>query len=83
MFYGIIIRMYYAPKEHAPAHIHVYYGEYHAKVRIDDGELIDGNLPKKQYKLVSAWVEIHKEDLIGDWSLAMNQEELFKIEPLR
>ena len=25
MFYGIIIRMYYGPKEHNPPHIHIYY----------------------------------------------------------
>ncbi|MBN1523852.1 MAG: DUF4160 domain-containing protein [Spirochaetales bacterium] len=25
MFFGIIIRMYYSPKEHNPPHFHVYY----------------------------------------------------------
>lgn len=25
MFFGIIIRMYYAPKENDPPHIHAYY----------------------------------------------------------
>ena len=28
MFYGIIIRMYCAPNEHNPPHIHVYYQDY-------------------------------------------------------
>jgi hypothetical protein len=28
MFFGIIIRMYYAPKEHNPPHIHVYYQDF-------------------------------------------------------
>ncbi|DAB30992.1 MAG TPA: hypothetical protein CFH84_01005 [Sulfurimonas sp. UBA12504] len=27
MFYGIIVRMYCAPNEHNPPHIHVYYNE--------------------------------------------------------
>jgi len=27
MFYGIIIRMYFAPGEHPPPHFHVYYAE--------------------------------------------------------
>lgn len=31
MFYGIIIRMYYAPKEHNPPHIHAYYQNHRAK----------------------------------------------------
>jgi hypothetical protein len=33
MFYGIIIRMYYAPGEHRPPHFHAYYGEYRATLR--------------------------------------------------
>ena len=31
MFYGIIIRMYCAPKEHAPSHFHAYYQNEVAK----------------------------------------------------
>jgi hypothetical protein len=48
MFYGIIVRMYYAPGEHTPPHFHVYYAENKARVNILTCELIDGNLPKKQ-----------------------------------
>jgi hypothetical protein len=83
MFYGLIIRMYYAPKEHPPPHFHVYYAEYSAKVDIHTGDLTDGDLPSKQRKLVSAWVEIHQEELMADWKLVMNGEEPFKIKPLQ
>ena len=48
MFYGIIVRMYYAPKEHPPPHFHVYYGEHHATVGIEDCEIRDGQLPSRQ-----------------------------------
>ncbi|MBU1311445.1 MAG: DUF4160 domain-containing protein [Gammaproteobacteria bacterium] len=34
MFYGIIVRMYFAPKEHPPPHFHVYYGEHKATIDI-------------------------------------------------
>ena len=34
MFYGIIVRMYFAPGEHNPPHFHVYYNEYKASVDI-------------------------------------------------
>jgi len=54
MFYGIIIRMYYAPSEHPPPHFHVYYAEYKAIVDIRRCEISEGNLPKKQSKLVLA-----------------------------
>ena len=83
MFYGIIIRMYYAPSEHPPPHFHVYYAEYKASVDIRSCEIIEGSLPKKQKKLVLAWAELHQEDLMADWSLVMNGEAPFKIQPLQ
>jgi Domain of unknown function (DUF4160) len=83
MFYDIIIRMYYAPGEHPPPHFHVYYAEHKARVNILTCEMIDGNLPKKQVKLVLAWAELHQEELMADWDLVMNGEEPFKIEPLQ
>lgn len=27
-FYGIVIKMFFKPKEHDPSHIHALYGEY-------------------------------------------------------
>ena len=36
MFYGIIVRMYFAPNEHPPPHFHAYYGEH--KGTVDNGE---------------------------------------------
>ena len=29
-FYGIVIKMFFKPKEHEPSHIHALYGEYMA-----------------------------------------------------
>lgn len=83
MFYGIIIRMYFAPSEHPPPHFHVYYAEYKSIVDIHTCEVIEGNLPKKQTKLVLAWAELHQDELIANWNLVMNGEEPFKIQPLQ
>jgi len=83
MFYGIVIRMYCAPKEHNPPHFHAYYNNYTAIIDINNCELKDGKLPSKQLKLVLAWAEIHKDELIADWNLAMNSELPFKIDPLK
>jgi len=74
--------MYYAPNEHPPPHFHVYYAEYKATVDICTSEIIQGDLPKKQSKLVLACAELHKESLMADWELVMNGEEPFKIQPL-
>ncbi len=56
MFYGIVVRMYFAPGEHPPPHFHVYYGEYKAKVGIRSCEVMGGNLPRRQEKLTTGGV---------------------------
>jgi hypothetical protein len=83
MFYGIIIRMYFAPGEHNPPHFHAYYNEYKASVDIRKCEVIEGNLPRKQQKLTLAWAELHKEELLANWKLVMNGEAPFKVPPLQ
>ena len=83
MFFGIIVRMYYAPGEHPPPHFHVYYNEYKGTVDTRTCEFIESNLPPRQTKLVLAWAELHQEELMADWQLVMNGEEQFKIQPLQ
>ena len=34
-------------------------------------------------KLLRAWVEIHRDELIADWELAVSGEQPYKIDPLR
>ncbi|WP_269814502.1 DUF4160 domain-containing protein [Marinomonas shanghaiensis] len=48
-----------------------------------DGLVQEGSLSKPKQKLVDAWVEIHKDELIADWALAVNGESVFKIDPLK
>jgi hypothetical protein len=76
--------MYYLDnkKHHAP-HIHVKYQEQEAVIAIPSGDLLEGGIPSNKMKLVQAWIEIHQEDLIADWELAINGENIFKIDPLR
>ncbi|MEK7396154.1 MAG: DUF4160 domain-containing protein [Candidatus Poribacteria bacterium] len=82
MFYGIIIRMYCSPGEHNPPHFHAYYQNHKVVIDITTCELMEGKLPPKQMKLVLAWAEINKEELLADWELASNGELPFKIKPL-
>ncbi|CAM5224931.1 DUF4160 domain-containing protein [Alishewanella longhuensis] len=65
-------------KEHPPPHFHVYYGEYRATVDILECEILQGDLPVKQTKLVLAWALLHQDELMADWLLVMNGEEPFK-----
>lgn len=73
MFFGILIKMFFVDtdKHHVP-HIHAEYQGQSAVFSIPDGELLAGNLPNSKQKLVIAWMEIHKEDLLADWDLAVN-----------
>jgi hypothetical protein len=44
--------------------------------------ILAGELPAKKHKLVAAWVEIHQEDLLADWQLAVNGKKPFPIRGL-
>ncbi len=84
MFYGILILMYYYDnKKHSKPHIHAEYSEHDATISIEDGEVLGGNLPLSKMKLVQAWIEIHREDLLADWKLAVAGEPVFRIDPLK
>ncbi|MDR1023023.1 MAG: DUF4160 domain-containing protein, partial [Prevotellaceae bacterium] len=39
------------------------------------GNLTEGDLPVRQMRLVQAWVEIHRDNLMADWELCRNGEE--------
>jgi len=84
MFYGIIIYMYYMDnnKHHKP-HIHAIYQDDEVIIEIPNGEILEGNIPKSKMKLVSAWVELHKDELIADWKLAIEGQKPYKIDPLK
>jgi hypothetical protein len=84
MFYGILILMFFRDnRRHHLPHIHARYQGAEAALSIEDGTLLDGALPAKQLKLVQAWIEIHKEELLVDWELAIHGEDPFRIAPLQ
>jgi hypothetical protein len=84
MFYGVIVLMYYFDnRKHHQPHIHAQYSDEEAVISIPDGNVIEGSLRRAKLKLVQAWIEIHQEELMEDWELAVSGQQLFKIEPLR
>jgi hypothetical protein len=44
---------------------------------------MEGSLPPNKEKLIQAWIEIHKEDLMANWQLAVSGNKIFKIDPLK
>jgi len=82
-FHGMRIYMYFSDNDrHHKPHIHVIYGEYEAVVGID-GELLESALPNKQFRILSAWLAIHENELYSSWAKAVKNVAPGKIEPLR
>jgi desulfoferrodoxin (superoxide reductase-like protein) len=84
MFFGIIVSMYYFDhRRHHLPHIHVKYQDQEAVVAITTGEILEGDLKPAKLKLVQAWIEIHRDELLADWELASSGQNIFSIDPLR
>lgn len=84
MFYGVIVLMYYFDdKQHHKPHIHVKYQDEEAVLSIPDGEILAGTLKRSRLRLILAWVEIHQDELMANWELAVQGQQVFKIEPLK
>ena len=83
MFYGILIRMYLGKKEHNPPHIHAIFQNKKAIFDIKTSEKTEGNFPIDKEKLVSAWIILHKDELLANWELAQNGELPYNIDPLK
>jgi hypothetical protein len=47
-----------------------------------DAEIIVGELPRKQLRITQAWIELHRDELMADWDIAMCGELPYKIAPL-
>ena len=79
-FLGVVIAMYY--NENTPPHFHAKYGDYRAAFTIDDLRMTEGHFPHRVISLVLEWAFLHREELMVNWHLAEQREQLNKIEPL-
>ena len=84
MFYGIVIMMFFMDKKgHHLPHIHVKYQSNESVFAIPSGKLLEGKIPANKRRLVEAWIEIHREELMADWELAQSGKQPRKISPLK
>ncbi len=65
IFFGIVIRMYH--NEHAPPHFHASYQGFEVLIRIEDGSVYAGLLPKRALRIVQSWCEQHRDELMQNW----------------
>ena len=83
VFYGIVVYMFSEKGErHHKPHIHCKYAEHEVVISLD-GEILEGDMPSSKMKLIEAWMEIHKDDLLANWELLSNGEQHFRIQPLQ
>ncbi|PKO20400.1 MAG: hypothetical protein CVU38_20285 [Chloroflexi bacterium HGW-Chloroflexi-1] len=54
-----------------------------AVLSIGDGEVLGGQLKANKLRLVQAWIEIHRDDLMADWQLASQGQTICTIDPLK
>lgn len=83
-FYGVLVYLYWLDtRQHHLPHVHAMYAGGEAVFDIATADVLDGTLPRRQTRMVQAWIEIHREELMANWSLAVRGEPVFRINPLR
>ena len=68
---------------HHRPHFHAYYQQDSAVYAVDSIECIGGILPVTQRRLVEAWAELHRDELMKDWQLLQSGRPPMKIAPLQ
>lgn len=77
-FYGIIVKMFFKPKEHDPAHIHALYNEFVGIFDISTCEMTEGDMPLRAQQLVKEWLGEHQDELFDMWQ----KQRIVKLPPL-
>jgi hypothetical protein len=73
-FEGLVVKLYF--NDHPPPHVHIYAGRIGrpgiraARVSIETGEVIDGQLALAKVATVRGWATRHRETLRADWQRA-------------
>ena len=78
-FYGIVIKMFFKPKEHEPSHLHALYGEHIGIFDLKTLKMTEGDLPTRAQQLVQEWMSAHQDRLLEMW----DTQKLEKLPPLQ
>jgi hypothetical protein len=77
-FMGIKITMYHNDKHHNLPHFHAIYGEYAGSFDLQ-GNMLVGDLPRKQKVYIETWADIYHEELLLNWELAKSHQGVIEI----
>jgi hypothetical protein len=75
---GIKIQFYW--DEHPPPHFHVEYADDIAVIDIETLEILEGHLPRPQYRKLVTWARARKPELLDAWSECQSDANPGKIE---
>jgi hypothetical protein len=79
-FYGIRIKMNYNDVgHHHRSHVHAEYQDFEAVFAIPEGDILAGQLPRRQTRLTRKWIAEHEQELMDDWNRAVIPETLLPI----
>ena len=78
-FYGIVIKMFFKPKEHEPSHIHALYGEYVGIFNIRTMQMEQGDLPQRAQEMIIDWMKLYNKELLTMW----DSQVINKLPPLK
>lgn len=65
--------------QHKKPHIHAYYDEAEAVFDIESGELIVGEFPRRETRLVQGWIELRRNELNIEWKTLAEGGKWFSI----
>lgn len=83
-FYGLVIRMFAETGErHHLPHFHVVGADGEAVLAIETLEILAGALPVRDRRLVEAWAELHRAELLDNWARLQAGGRVVPIDPLR
>lgn len=69
--------MYHA--DHPPAHFHAECQGHEAFISIENGTILQGNLPAKSTRIIQEWANEHRAELLENRTKARNLEPLQRI----
>ena len=65
IFLGFVVQMFW--RDHPPPHVHILYQGFEALIAIETGALIAGELPPGALRVIRAWVERRRSELLANW----------------
>lgn len=68
--------------KHNQPHIHAEYQGREIVISLN-GEVLAGDIPAKQLRMILGWMAIHEDELLANWKLLSEGKEYYKIEPLK